>query len=54
MDIEQLTAFDRVVREGSFSRAARELHLPSRRSAREFRHWNKKLAAHYWRALIKA
>ncbi|CAN5854715.1 hypothetical protein BH10CHL1_BH10CHL1_33840 [soil metagenome] len=27
MDIEQLTAFDRVVREGSFSRAARELHL---------------------------
>jgi len=27
MDIDQLTAFDRIVREGSFSRAARELHL---------------------------
>ncbi|MBX3010593.1 MAG: LysR family transcriptional regulator [Caldilineaceae bacterium] len=27
MDLEQLTAFDRVVRAGSFSRAARELHL---------------------------
>jgi len=27
MDIHQLTAFDRIVREGSFSRAARELHL---------------------------
>jgi DNA-binding transcriptional LysR family regulator len=27
MDLEQLTAFDRIVREGSFSRAARELHL---------------------------
>lgn len=27
MDIQQLTAFDRIVREGSFSRAARELHL---------------------------
>ena len=27
MDLEQLTAFDRIVREGSFSRAARELQL---------------------------
>lgn len=27
MDLEQLTAFDRIVREGSFSRAARELHI---------------------------
>jgi len=27
MDLQQLTAFDRIVREGSFSRAARELHL---------------------------
>lgn len=27
MDIQQLTAFDRIVREGSFSRAARELNI---------------------------
>lgn len=27
MDLHQLTAFDRIVREGSFSRAARELHI---------------------------
>jgi DNA-binding transcriptional LysR family regulator len=27
LDIQQLTAFDRIVREGSFSRAARELHI---------------------------
>lgn len=27
MDIQQLTAFDRIVREGSFSRAALELHI---------------------------
>ncbi|MEZ4663409.1 MAG: LysR family transcriptional regulator [Caldilineaceae bacterium] len=27
MDLQQLTAFDRIVREGSFSRAARELHI---------------------------
>jgi LysR family transcriptional regulator, low CO2-responsive transcriptional regulator len=27
MDVDQLVAFDRIVREGSFSRAARELHI---------------------------
>lgn len=27
MDFQQLTAFDRIVREGSFSQAARELHI---------------------------
>ena len=27
MDLQQLTAFDRIVRQGSFSRAARELHI---------------------------
>ena len=27
MDHNQLTTFDRIVREGSFSRAARELHI---------------------------
>ncbi|MEZ4868604.1 MAG: LysR family transcriptional regulator [Caldilineaceae bacterium] len=27
MDLQQLMAFDRIVREGSFSRAARELHI---------------------------
>lgn len=34
MDIHQLTAFDRIVREGSLCRAARDLHLAYRPSAR--------------------
>jgi hypothetical protein len=30
MDVDQLIAFDRIVREGSFSRAAWELHIAQR------------------------